>query len=98
MPLEARVKVQLNLKVEQSNIYPTANFRSITFPIMWLEEVRIPPGGRHGLTALGVYDDDVAPILVSDAGRRPETFSRRGPTTMSSSSRNTVEDTRPPMS
>jgi hypothetical protein len=39
VPLEARVKVQLNLKVEQSSIYPTSNFRSITFPIMWLEEV-----------------------------------------------------------
>ncbi|XP_050524925.1 scavenger receptor class B member 1 [Daktulosphaira vitifoliae] len=38
VPLEARVKVQLNLKVEQSNIYPTSNFRSIVFPIMWLEE------------------------------------------------------------
>lgn len=38
VPLEARVKVQLNLKVEQSNIYPTSDFRSITFPIMWLEE------------------------------------------------------------
>lgn len=41
VPLEARVKVQLNLKVEQSSIYPTSNFRSITFPIMWLEEVNI---------------------------------------------------------
>ncbi|RZF33843.1 hypothetical protein LSTR_LSTR008966 [Laodelphax striatellus] len=36
--LEAKVRVQMNLKVEKANINPVQNFRSIIFPVMWLEE------------------------------------------------------------
>lgn len=40
VPLEGKVRVQLNLKVDQSNhIEAVREFRSIVFPIMWLEEV-----------------------------------------------------------
>lgn len=39
--MEGKVRVQLNLKIEHSpNIAPVANFPSIVYPIMWLEEVR----------------------------------------------------------
>lgn len=40
VPLEARIKVQLNIMVEQSNIYIVRQFPSMVFPVMWLEEVR----------------------------------------------------------
>ncbi|XP_012230409.1 scavenger receptor class B member 1 [Linepithema humile] len=39
VPLEGKVRVQLNLKVErQSSIAVVANFPDIVFPIMWVEE------------------------------------------------------------
>ncbi|XP_063219536.1 scavenger receptor class B member 1 isoform X2 [Bacillus rossius redtenbacheri] len=39
VPLEGKVKVQLNLKVDRAiNIYSVTNFRDIIFPIIWLEE------------------------------------------------------------
>lgn len=41
VPLKAKVRAQLNFKVEQStNVEVVKNFRDFTFPIMWLEEVR----------------------------------------------------------
>lgn len=40
MPVEGKVRVQLNLKVQQApNIKSVAKFRDFVFPIMWLEEV-----------------------------------------------------------
>lgn len=40
VPLEGKVRVQLNLKVDQApHIEAVKNFRSIVFPIMWVEEV-----------------------------------------------------------
>lgn len=45
VPLEGKVRVQLNLKVEQSqHISSLKNFRSIVFPIVWVEEVIIVIG------------------------------------------------------
>lgn len=39
VPLEGKVRVQLNLKVErQPNIGVVSDFPDIVFPIMWLEE------------------------------------------------------------
>lgn len=39
MPLEGKVRVQLNLKIEHSpNVAPASSFPSIVYPIMWLEE------------------------------------------------------------
>lgn len=38
--MEGKVRVQLNLKVQQApNIKSVAKFRDFVFPIMWLEEV-----------------------------------------------------------
>lgn len=40
VPLEGKVRVQLNLKVEQAlHIETVKNFRDFVFPIMWVEEV-----------------------------------------------------------
>lgn len=42
VPVEGKVRVQLNLKVEHAPaVSAVANFRDFVFPIMWLEEVRI---------------------------------------------------------
>lgn len=41
VPLEGKVRVQLNLKVEQAkHIKAVQDFRDFVFPIMWVEEVR----------------------------------------------------------
>lgn len=38
--MEGKVRVQLNLKVEQAlHIETVKNFRDFVFPIMWVEEV-----------------------------------------------------------
>lgn len=40
VPVEGKVRIQLNLKVEQTkNIAAVKDFRSFVFPVMWLEEV-----------------------------------------------------------
>lgn len=56
VPVEGKVRVQLNLNVEQSfYIQSLKNFRTFTFPVMWLEEVSIHSNqssffiGRRGL-------------------------------------------------
>lgn len=42
VPLEGKVRVQLNLKVDQSiYINSLKNFRSFVFPVIWVEEVCI---------------------------------------------------------
>ncbi|XP_025830751.1 scavenger receptor class B member 1 isoform X2 [Agrilus planipennis] len=39
VPVEAKVRVQLNLRVEQAeNVRPVSRFPNIVYPIMWLEE------------------------------------------------------------
>jgi scavenger receptor class B, member 1 len=41
VPVEGKVRVQLNLRVEQAkNVQAVSKFRDIVFPIMWLEEVK----------------------------------------------------------
>lgn len=41
VPVEGKVRVQLNLRVQQTKyIVSLKNFRSIMFPIIWVEEVR----------------------------------------------------------
>ncbi|VVC36119.1 CD36 family [Cinara cedri] len=66
VPLEARVKVQLNLKVEQSTIYPTSDFRSITFPIMWLEEGvgDLPDNIRRWVYMATTFADAAVPLFT----------------------------------
>lgn len=42
VPLEGKVRVQLNLKVKEApQIQAVKEFRNFVFPIMWLEEVII---------------------------------------------------------
>lgn len=42
VPVEGQVRVQFNLKVEQSpNIHSVAKFPDIVFPVIWLQEVNV---------------------------------------------------------
>ncbi len=42
VPVEGKVRIQLNLKVEQAkHINAVKNFRDIVFPIVWVEEVSV---------------------------------------------------------
>lgn len=41
VPIEGKIRAQLNLKVDQApNVNTVSNFPSIIFPIMWVEEVK----------------------------------------------------------
>lgn len=64
--IEAKVKVQLNLKVEQSNIHIVKNFRSIVFPIMWLEEgiAELTPSIHTWVYLSTTVADNVAPYVT----------------------------------
>jgi len=63
--LEARVRVQLNLKVEHAEVHPVRKFPSITFPIMWLEEgvAELTPGIHSWVYLSTTFADKVAPVL-----------------------------------
>lgn len=65
VPLEARVKVQLNLAVEQSNIHIVRQFPSITFPIMWVEEGvgDLPPHILRWIQ-LAIYSEKIMPYVT----------------------------------
>jgi scavenger receptor class B, member 1 len=42
VPVEGKVRVQLNLRVEHApSVQAVAQFRDFVFPIMWLEEVNV---------------------------------------------------------
>lgn len=42
VPVEGKVRIQLNLKVQQAkHINAVKNFRDIVFPIVWVEEVSV---------------------------------------------------------
>lgn len=44
--MEGKVRIQLNLKVEQAkHINSVKNFRDIVFPIVWVEEVSVDREG-----------------------------------------------------
>ncbi|XP_046660020.1 scavenger receptor class B member 1 isoform X1 [Homalodisca vitripennis] len=63
--LEARVRVQLNLKVEHAEIHPVRNFPDIVFPIMWLEEgvAELTPGIHTWVFMSTTFADHVAPVI-----------------------------------
>ncbi|XP_026680876.1 protein peste [Diaphorina citri] len=65
VPLEAAVRVQLNLAVEESNIHVVRGFRSITFPIMWVEEGigDLPPNIHRWIYLATSFAPNIAPIL-----------------------------------
>ncbi|KAK9294921.1 hypothetical protein QLX08_010614 [Tetragonisca angustula] len=64
VPLEGKVRVQLNLKVEhQSHIGVVSNFPDIVFPIMWIEEgvEELTPSIRRWIYLATTFSDVAAP-------------------------------------
>ncbi|XP_046743031.1 scavenger receptor class B member 1 isoform X1 [Diprion similis] len=67
VPVEGKVRVQLNLKVEhQPAISATANFPDIVFPIMWLEEGidELTPPIRRWMYLSTTFMDVAAPCFA----------------------------------
>lgn len=67
VPIEGKVRVQLNLKVErQPNIAVVANFPDIVFPIMWLEEgiEELTPSIRRWVYLATTFTDIAVPCLT----------------------------------
>lgn len=65
VPLEAAVRVQLNLAVEESTIHAVRGFPTITFPIMWVEEGigDLPPNIHRWIYLATSFAPNLAPIL-----------------------------------
>ncbi|XP_055321325.1 scavenger receptor class B member 1 [Sitodiplosis mosellana] len=66
VPLEGKVRVQLNLKVDQSiYINSLKNFRSFMFPIIWVEEgiAELTPSIRRWIYLATVFGPAALPIL-----------------------------------
>ena len=64
VPLEGKVRVQLNLKVErQPQIGVVSNFPDIVFPIMWIEEgvEELTPSIRRWIYLATTFSDVAAP-------------------------------------
>ncbi|XP_014210895.1 scavenger receptor class B member 1 isoform X2 [Copidosoma floridanum] len=67
VPVEGKVRVQLNLKVEhQPDISAVANFTDIVFPIMWLEEGvdELTPSIRRWVYLATTFADTLVPCLA----------------------------------
>lgn len=67
VPIEGKVRVQLNLKVErQPNVAVVANFPDIVFPIMWLEEgmEELTPSIRRWIYLATTFADISVPCLT----------------------------------
>lgn len=67
MPIEVKVRVQLNLKVKQQrNIGVVANFSDIVFPIMWLEEgiEELTPPLRRWIYFATTFADIAVPCIT----------------------------------
>ncbi|XP_011875402.1 PREDICTED: scavenger receptor class B member 1 [Vollenhovia emeryi] len=67
VPLEGKVRVQLNLKVErQPNIAAVANFPDIVFPIMWVEEgiEELTPSIRRWVYLATTFADIAVPCMT----------------------------------
>ncbi|KAM7356549.1 scavenger receptor class B member debris buster isoform 1-T2 [Cochliomyia hominivorax] len=65
VPLEGKVRIQLNLKVTQArDIYPVKNFRNFIFPVMWLEEgiSDLTPAIRRWIYVATVFAPTIIPI------------------------------------
>jgi scavenger receptor class B, member 1 len=65
--LEAKVRAQLNLKIEQQpNIAAVANFPDIIFPIMWLEEgvEELTPTIRRYIYLATTFADIAVPCVT----------------------------------
>ncbi|XP_055842453.1 lysosome membrane protein 2 isoform X2 [Episyrphus balteatus] len=67
VPLEGKVRIQLNLKVTQAkNIYPVRNFRDFMFPVMWLEEgiSELTPSIRRWIYLATVFAPFMIPLAA----------------------------------
>ncbi|XP_029158687.1 scavenger receptor class B member 1 isoform X2 [Nylanderia fulva] len=67
VPVEAKVRVQLNLKVEQQrNIAVVSKFSDIVFPIMWLEEgiEELTPPIRRWIYLATTFADIAVPCIT----------------------------------
>ncbi|XP_014231233.1 scavenger receptor class B member 1 isoform X1 [Trichogramma pretiosum] len=67
VPVEGKVRVQLNLKVEhQPDISAVANFSDIVFPIMWLEEGidELTPPIRRWVYLATTFADIAVPCIT----------------------------------
>ncbi|XP_029672759.1 scavenger receptor class B member 1 [Formica exsecta] len=67
VPVEVKVRVQLNLKVEQQhNIAVVSNFSDIVFPIMWLEEgiEELTPPIRRWIYLATTFADIAVPCIT----------------------------------
>ncbi|EFN74299.1 Scavenger receptor class B member 1, partial [Camponotus floridanus] len=67
VPIEAKARVQLNLKVErQRNIAVVKNFPDIVFPIMWIEEgvEELTPSMRRLIYLATTFADIAAPCVT----------------------------------
>lgn len=67
IPLEGKVRLQLNLKVErQSDISVVENFPDIVFPIMWLEEgiEELPPSIKRWVYLATTFADVAVPCVT----------------------------------
>lgn len=61
VPVEGKVRIQLNLKVEQAkHINSVKNFRDIIFPIVWVEEVSVAQ-----TAALKDKNDSIMAFIIS---------------------------------
>nr|CAD7197427.1 unnamed protein product [Timema douglasi] len=66
VPVEGKVKVQLNLKVEHTmNIFSVAKFPDIVFPVIWLEEgiSELTPSIRRWVYAATTVADTAVPFV-----------------------------------
>lgn len=66
VPVEGKVRVQLNLKVDhQPDIKTVANFPDIVFPIMWLEEGidELTPSIRRWIYLATTFADTAVPCI-----------------------------------
>ncbi|XP_063927291.1 scavenger receptor class B member 1 [Zophobas morio] len=67
VPIEAKVRLQLNLKVDQArHVTPVAKFPSIIYPIMWIEEGidDLPPPIRRWIYLATTFADVACPLMT----------------------------------
>ncbi|XP_019765703.1 scavenger receptor class B member 1 isoform X2 [Dendroctonus ponderosae] len=67
VPVEGKVRVQLNLRVEQAPfITPVKNFKTIIFPVMWLEEGidELTPQIRRWMYLATTFAEIACPLMT----------------------------------
>ncbi|XP_030749243.1 scavenger receptor class B member 1-like [Sitophilus oryzae] len=67
VPVEGKVRVQLNLRIQQApNINPVKDFKTMVFPVMWLEEGidELTPPIRRWLYVATTFADVACPLMT----------------------------------